>query len=272
MNGRGPYPLAGRTALITGAASGMGRALAEALARGGAHLALADVREEPLAEVVPRAGVRVTRHRLDVSDPAAVRALPAEVEAAHGGLDLLFNNAGVALEGTFEEVSEEDFDWLIGVNFQGVVRMSRAFLPLLRRSGDARIVNTSSIWGILAPPGITAYVASKFAVRGFSASLAHELAGSSVAVSIVHPGGVATRIAEDARMSAALTEADRLKHIEDARRTLVMPPHRAAALILRGVERRRARIVVGRDAAIGVALERIMPVSYWGLMRRLGYG
>ena len=269
---RGTYRFEGRTALVTGAGSGMGRALSEGLAARGANLVLADVNEAALADVAVDAPARVTRHRLDVSDAEAVRALPAEVAAAHGGLDLLFNNAGVAVEGTFEQVAEADFDWLISVNFQGVVRMTRAFLPVLRGSDDARIVNTSSIWGILAPPGVAAYAASKFAVRGFSASLAHELHGSTVAVSVVHPGGVATRIAEDARIAASLTEAERAARIAAARKALTMPPERAAEAILRGVERRRTRIVVGRDAAMGVVLERVMPVTYWGLMRRLGYG
>lgn len=269
---RGPYRFEGRTALITGAASGMGRALAEALAARGTNLVLTDVNEAALTGVVPDAAVRVTRHGHDVSQADAVRALPERVDADHGGLDLLFNNAGVALEGRFETIPEADFDWLIAINFQGVVRMCRAFLPLLHRSDDARIVNTSSLWGVLAPPEISAYVASKFAVRGFSLSLAHELAGSTIGVSVVHPGGVATRIGADARIAAELTEEEQAARNEDLRKVLVMPPERAASLILRGVERRRTRIVVGRDAAMGIALERLVPVAYWRVMQRLGHG
>src|SRR5918993_1406636 len=130
---------------------------------------------------------RVERRRMDVADRAAVAALPAAVLAAHGRVDLLVNNAGVALGGTFEQVSEADFDWLMAINFDAVVRLTRAFLPLLRASDDARIVNVSSIYGIVAPPGQTAYSASKFALRGFSTALRYELAGTPVGVTIVHP-------------------------------------------------------------------------------------
>ena len=150
------------------------------------------------ANLVP-AAIQVTRHALDVADSAAITALPQAIFAAHGGLDLLVNNAGVALGGTFEDVAADDFDWLFSINFQGVVRMTRAFLPLLKASDDARLVNVSSVFGLIAPPGQAAYCASKFAVRGFSECLRHELAGTSVGVSVVHPGGVATSIARNAR-------------------------------------------------------------------------
>ena len=150
----------GRTAVITGAASGIGRGTAQALAKRGCNLALADLNEDGLAEtaaLADREGVKISRHRLDVASREAVAAFPEAVLAAHGRADLLFNNAGVAIGGTFEQVAEEDFDWLMEINFFGVVRMTRAFLPLLRSSGQARIVNVSSIFGIIAPPGQTAY-------------------------------------------------------------------------------------------------------------------
>ena len=185
----------GRTAVITGAASGIGRGTALALAKRGCNLALADLDEDG-----PRRdrgagrehGVKISRHRLDVASREAVAALPEAVLAAHGRADLLFNNAGVAIGGTFEQVAEEDFDWLMEINFWGVVRMTRAFLPLLRSSDSARIINISSIFGIIAPPGQTAYSASKFAVRAFSESLRRELEaeGSKIGVTVVHPGGV----------------------------------------------------------------------------------
>ena len=162
--------LGGRTAVVTGAASGIGRAIAGSLAQRGCHLALADIDDDGLAREVERlaaTGVRVTRHHLDVADRTAVAAFPAQVAAGHPGVDILVNNAGVALGGTFEQVAEDDFEWLFGINFFGVVRMTRAFLPLLHSSDDARIVNISSIFGIIAPPGNTAYAASKYAVRGF---------------------------------------------------------------------------------------------------------
>jgi NAD(P)-dependent dehydrogenase (short-subunit alcohol dehydrogenase family) len=177
--------LENRTAVVTGAAGGIGRAIAASLSRRGCHLALADVNEAGLAEtadMIAADRVRVSRHRLDVFDRAADAAFPAIVRAAHPGVDLLVNNAGVAIAGTFDEVSEDDFEWLFGINFWGVVRMTRAFLPLLRSSDDARIVNLSSIYGIIALPGQTAYSASKFAVRGFSPALRHELQGSRIGV------------------------------------------------------------------------------------------
>ncbi len=153
----------------------------------------------PSLWVAPLPAVAVTRP-FDV--------LPHRYAAGHRGVDLLVNNAGVALGGTFEEVAEADFEWLFEINFWGVVRMTRAFLPLLRRSEEARIVNLSSVYGLIAPPGQTAYAASKFAVRGFSNALRHELAGTSIGVTVVHPGGVATAIANSARTSEQVPPED----------------------------------------------------------------
>jgi NAD(P)-dependent dehydrogenase (short-subunit alcohol dehydrogenase family) len=181
--------LQGRTAVVTGAASGIGRAIATSLARRGCHLALADIDDDGLqrtAAEISAAGVRVSRHHLDVSDAAAVAAFPQRVTAEHAGVDILVNNAGVALGGAFEQVAEADFEWLFAINFWGVVRMTRAFLPLLHKSEEARIVNISSVFGLIAPPGQTAYSASKFAVRGFSESLRHELARTNIGVTVVH--------------------------------------------------------------------------------------
>jgi NAD(P)-dependent dehydrogenase (short-subunit alcohol dehydrogenase family) len=167
-----------RVAVTTGAGSGIGRAIALSLAQRGCHLALADVNPAGLAETAEMAakhGVRVSQHVLDVASREAVAALPAAVHATHGRVDLLVNNAGVALGGTFEQVSEADFDWLMEINFHGLVRMTRAFLPLLHKSDDARIVNISSLFGLVSLPLQSAYCASKFAVRGFSNSLRIEL-------------------------------------------------------------------------------------------------
>ncbi len=264
--------LEGRTALVTGGAGGIGRATAESLARRRCNLALADIDEGALAAAARSLsviGVRVSTHVLDVSDAAAIAALPPLVLAQHRGVDLLFNNAGVALGGRFEEVAERDFDWLLAVNLQGVVRMTRAFLPLLRQAPEARLVNISSLFGLVAPPGQTAYAASKFAVRGFSESLRHELAGSNVGVTVVHPGGVNTAIARNARIHAAASPQE----IERARvlfqRALTLPPSVAGEIIVRGVERRRSRIIVGRDARIAATMERLAPVSHWGLLERI---
>ncbi|MGZ8311122.1 MAG: SDR family NAD(P)-dependent oxidoreductase [Allosphingosinicella sp.] len=265
--------MAGRTAVVTGAAGGIGRGISLALARRGCGLALADLDEagmEETARLAAAAGIPVSRHRLDVADRAAVAALPEAVLAAHGGTDILVNNAGVALGGTFEQVAEADFEWLFEINFWGVVRMTRAFLPLLRRSGDAHIVNLSSLFGLIAPPGQTAYCASKFAVRGFSESLRRELEaeGARIAVTVVHPGGIATRIAENARTPAGASEQELALRREAFRRLLRMPPEKAGEIIVAGMARRRPRVIVGSDAKAAAMIERLAPVGYWKFLER----
>lgn len=266
--------LRGRVAVITGAGGGIGRGIALACARRGCNLALADVNEAGLAETAAMTtGVKVTTVRLDVTDRAATAALPQQVLADHRRLDLLVNNAGVAIGGTFEQVAEEDFDWLMEINFHAVVRLTRAFLPHLKQSDAARIVNVSSLFGLIAPPGQAAYCASKFAVRGFSESLRHELeeAGSTVGVSVVHPGGVNTAIAKSARPPRLASEAEAsLVEVEKERfqKFLGMSPVDAGEIIISGVERRRARIIVGSDAKRASLIERLSPVGYWNILKR----
>ena len=246
-----------RVAVVTGAASGIGRAIALSLARRGCNLALADIDAEGLAEtrhLTLNRALKVSLHQLDVADRRAVAAIPQIVLATHGRVDLLVNNAGVALRGTFEELAEEDFEWLIDINFWGVVRMTRAFLPQLKASDDARIVNISSVFGLIAIAGHTAYSASKFAVRGFSNALMQELEGSSVGVTVVYPGGVATAIAKRARIpkSAAQENAPPMARFGGL---LKLAPETAGELIVRGVERRRRRVLVGGDAKAFAAVE-----------------
>lgn len=270
------YRVEGRTAVITGAGSGIGRAVAVSLAKRGCHLAISDVNDAALAETArlvrsigqAASRVMVSEHRLDVADRAAVAAYPERVTVTHSGVDLLINNAGVAVGGEFEQVSEEDFEWLFGINFFGVVRMTRAFLPLLRASTEARVVNLSSVFGLIAPPGQAAYAASKFAVRGFSESLRHELMDSNVGVSVVHPGGIATSIADNARIPANLDDAESTKKRAEFNKHLKLPPEIAGETIVRGIENRKPRILVGNDAYAIVALERLVPLSYWKLIRR----
>jgi short-subunit dehydrogenase len=260
-----------RVAVITGAGSGIGRATAHSLARRGCHLALVDIDLAGLKEtasMLAQMGVRVTAHALDVADREAVRMLPARVFDAHKRVDLLVNNAGVALGGTFELVSDADFEWLFGINFRGLVRMTRAFLPLLRQSDEARIVNVSSIYGIVSPPGQSAYSASKFAVRGFSNALRHELDGSSVGVSVVHPGGVATAIARNARVPQGTPEDETARGRALAEKLLRLPPEQAGEIIARGIEARQSRILVGSDAMVVSILERLLPVNYWRILKK----
>lgn len=262
--------MSGRTAVVTGAASGIGRAIAVSLARRGCHLALADVDEAGMvatAEALNK-DARVTRHRLDVSDADAVAAFPARVMAEHGAVDILVNNAGVAIGGTFEQVAAADFEWLFSINFWGVVRMTRAFLPLLKGSTEARIVNLSSVFGLIAPPGQTAYVASKFAVRGFSESLRHELKGTRVGMTVVHPGGIATSIASSARVPADLSAEEAARGKKAFQAFLKMPPDVAGETIVQAIERRRPRVIVGNDAKVASWIERLAPVSYMNLLDR----
>ncbi len=283
--------LAGRTAVVTGAGSGIGRALAIALAKRGCDLALADVDEAGLAHtrgliegqavanpaiaspaivshVTASRPVNVSVHALDVADQVAVAAFPAAVTRNHSKVDLLVNNAGVALGGSFEEISEADFQWLFDINFWGVVWMTRAFLPILRQSDAACIVNMSSLFGLISPPGQTAYSASKFAVRGFSNALRYELAGSTVALTVVHPGGVATSIAKNSRKPKDRSPAQIAASVARIEQMLRMPPERAAEIIVAGVEKGKARILVGTDAKAISALERLMPESYWSILGR----
>jgi NAD(P)-dependent dehydrogenase (short-subunit alcohol dehydrogenase family) len=269
--------LKGRTAVVTGAAGGIGRGIAIALAHRNCHLALVDIDDKALAHTAAEIrgshsqdNARISRHHLDVSDRAAVSALPTQVNAEHGGVDVVVNNAGVAVGGTFLEVAEGDFDWLFGINFWGVVQMTRAFLPLLQKSEEARLVNISSVFGLIAPPGQTAYCASKFAVRGFSEALRHELAGTRVGVTVVHPGGVATSIAKNSRLPISLSEEEQAKRRKFFNTFLTMPPEIAGEIIVRGVENRKPRILVGRDAKFAALIERLMPVTYWNWLGKRG--
>jgi short-subunit dehydrogenase len=257
----------GTVAAITGAGSGIGRALALNLAGRGCALALADVRSETLDETAELARVvgapAVTTHVCDVSELAAVQSYAADARTAHGGVQLLINNAGVALGGAFQDISIEDFHWLVGVNFWGVVNGCKAFLPALLRESEAHIVNLSSVFGLLAPPGQTAYVASKYAVRGFTESLRLELHQTAVRVSAVHPGGVATNIARNARVGSLAGELSPERIASEKRvieRTLTLPPDRAAATIVAGIERNRRRILVGNDAKRIALLTRWLPL------------
>jgi len=268
----GTMNLRNRTAVVTGAAGGIGRGIAKSLACRGCHLALADVNEAELARtaaMVAAPGLRVSQHRLDVADRAAVAALPAQVLAQHSGVDILVNNAGVAIGGTFDQVSEADFEWLFEINFWGVVRMTRAFMSALRASDDARIVNISSVYGIISPPGQTAYSASKFAVRGFSNALRHELASSKIGVTVVHPGGIATSIAKNARVPKGVSEEEMARHLQTAAKLMTLPPDTAGEIIVLGMEHRKARVLVGSDAKMIALIERFFPISYLKHIERL---
>jgi NAD(P)-dependent dehydrogenase (short-subunit alcohol dehydrogenase family) len=249
-----------RVAVVTGAGSGIGRALAGALARRGARLALVDLDERGLAEAaaeVAALGRPASAHAADVSDRARMAALPEEVLRAHSRVSLLVNNAGVSVGGTFEEQSLEDLDWIVGVNFWGVVHGCKFFLPHLRAEAEAHIVNLSSMFGLTGFPGQSSYCATKFAVRGFSESLQAELRDAGIGVTCVHPGGVRTNIV---RRSRTRDEAARDRMVERFDR-FAMPPERAAERILRAVERNRPRVVICREAHAADWLKRIAPAA-----------
>jgi NAD(P)-dependent dehydrogenase (short-subunit alcohol dehydrogenase family) len=251
----------GVVAVITGAASGIGRALAVDLAKLGAQLALADVNSAGLEETRGMLGdVAARTYNVDVSKAAAVEDFAREVERDFGRAQLLVNNAGVALMGTLAEVSLEDMAWLMGINFWGVVHGCKFFLPLLQREKDAHIVNLSSIFGLIGPPGQTAYAASKFAVHGFSQSLREELrATSSIKVTSVHPAGIATPIAQAARAGRGVTTAARQEAEEYFKKVAVISPEEASSVIIKGILRNKNRVLIGTDAYRIDRMQRLFP-------------
>ena len=257
------------TAIVTGAASGIGEQLARALARRGSALALVDRDAERLERVAqavrPVSGRPLTCYVTDLADDAATHALGGKLAAAHPDARLLINNAGVALGGTFEQVSEEEFDWLLAINLRAVITLTRALLPVLRANPGSHLVNVSSLFGLIAPPGQVAYATSKFAVRGFTEALRAELAGE-VGVTVVHPGGIRTRIAETARVAAAASAAEEAAGKAAFARLLTYPPERAAEQIVAAVEHRRPRLLIALSARIPDAVARLAPARYPALL------
>jgi len=267
--------ISGSAAAVTGAASGIGRALALELAARGCDLALADRDEAGLQQVaaeIARDGKRkVSTHRLDVAEPGQIQEYAAAATSAHPSLNIVINNAGVALLGQFNEIDQAQMDWLFNINFWGTVHGTRAFLPHLARQPAAHIVNLSSIFGIIAPPGQTAYCAAKFAVRGFSESLRHELAmaNSSVRLSVVHPGGVSTNIARNSRTGTGVTDnARRVQAIDRFDAVAKTTPAAAALRIIQGIEKNQPRILIGNDARFMDLLQRFRPATYWAVLAK----
>jgi short-subunit dehydrogenase len=260
------FPIRGGVAVITGAASGIGAALAANLAARGMDLALADRNPAGLATAAAAAraqGVKVSEHVLDVRDADALAALPDAVLAEHGRVTLLINNAGVALIGTFEQTAMSDFEWVMDINFWAPVKLTKAFLYALHREDAAHIVNVSSIFGIVAPPGNSAYCASKFGVRGFSEALRHELAGSNVSLTVVHPGGIRTEIANSARLSQSVDPVDAKAATAEFNKLLKTTPEEAAETIVKAVLKRQGRVLIGGDARMLDRIQRIFPMTYW---------
>jgi len=271
-----------KTAVITGAGSGMGRYLAILLAKDGADVVVCDVNEDTLnktLEMLKQYNVSVSSHVLDVAIKEDIEALPGKVIEQHGKVDLVFNNAGVATGGHFQDMDEKYWDWVMGVNFHGVVNSTRAFIPHMIDRPEAAIVNTSSIFGMVAVPGQSAYHATKFAVRGFTESLALEMADTNPNLQIhcVHPGHIGTNIAGTARMDDRVAK----KVIEDGKKSIFtwkpptsleemghefkqggMHPSKAAKIILSGVKKNKRRIFIGLDARLLDLSQRLFPKHY----------
>ena len=267
--------ISGSAAAVTGAASGIGRGLALELARRGCDLALADRDEAGLqtlaAEIGKDSGCKVSVHCLDVGEPGQIQDFATAAIAAHPSLNILVNNAGVALLGSFNEVDQAQMEWLFNINFWGVVHATRAFLPHLSKQRAAHIVNLSSIFGIIAPPGQTAYCAAKFAVRGFSESLRHELAmaDSPVKLSVVHPGGVSTNIVRNMRTGSGVSDnARRAESIDRFDAMARTTPTAAALRIIEGIEKNQPRILIGGDARFMDLLQRFRPATYWAVLAK----
>jgi short-subunit dehydrogenase len=272
MTHPGVKDLDDKVIVITGAASGIGRALALRAAGKGARLALSDVDEEGLAEtvdLVKNAGVREVRSdRVDVADRAAMAAYATEVATHFGRVNVVVNNAGVALAGHFREIEYDDFDWIVGINFWGVVHGTKEFLPHLIASGEGHVVNLSSLFGLVSIPGQSAYNATKYAVRGFSEALREELLieGRPVGVTVVHPGGIRTAIARNARVTASEDKAATAATFD--KRLARMSPERAAEIILDGMLAGKARVLVGADAHVLHTLAKLLGSRYQDVVAR----
>ena len=260
-------------AVITGAASGIGRALAVRVSQERvAGIAISDVNEEGLREtagLLEASGVPVSTHAFDVSDREAVTKFAAAVITKHGRVTHLINNAGVGVVGTFQQLAIEDFEWLMGINFWGVVYCTKAFLPTLLEQEHAHIVNVSSVFGLIAPAEQTAYSSSKFAVRGFTESLRHELAETNVSVSSVHPGGIRTNIARNSKVGAGTPPEWKQQGAKFFDKVAKTSPEEAAEVIVRGMNEKNSRILIGKDARTISLFSRLFPKNYLRVIERL---
>ena len=260
-------------AVITGAASGIGRALAVRLAGEGiSGIAISDINQTELdktEEMIGKIGVTVSSHIVDVSKLDQIQRFAGEVLAKHGRVTHLINNAGVGLVGTFDQLSIEDFEWMMGINFWGVVYGTKVFLPIMLEQEKAHLINVSSVFGLIAPPEQSAYCAAKFAVRGFTESLRHELAETNVTVSCVHPGGIKTNIVRNARVGEGALEEWKTQGAEFFDKITQTTAEEAAEIILKGIKKKNPRILIGEDAKQISKVARIYPKKYLKVLERL---
>ncbi|MFA9411803.1 MAG: SDR family NAD(P)-dependent oxidoreductase [Deltaproteobacteria bacterium] len=261
----------GKVAVVTGAAHGIGRETALALAEKGCRLAICDVNEAALEGVrheLEANGATVTAHRVDVSDRTQMEKFASDVVEAHGAAHILVNNAGVTVYASFEEHDIEDLEWILGVNIWGVIYGCKFFLPHLKAAGEGHIVNLSSVFGIIAPPLQTSYVASKFAVRGFSESLRAELAEDRIGVTSVHPGAIKTNIIQNARLVTD-THQELRNSTQRLFDQLGTTPDVVGARIVRAIEYNSPRVLITKEARMADALKRLMPATTDGIVARI---
>lgn len=261
-----------KVAAITGAASGIGRALALELAKQQCDLALSDVNEAGLQETAEKAralGVKVTTAVINVADREQMHGWADQVVKDHGKVNLIFNNAGVALGNTVEDAKYEDYEWIMGINLWGVIYGTKAFLPYIKQTGDGHIINVSSIFGLFAQPTQSGYNMTKFAVRGFTESLRQELdlQNCGVSATCVHPGGIKTNIARSARMSNSVLsltggKGSTEKMTQQFEKMFVTTPETAANVILNAVKRNARRVLIGNDAKATDLMQRMLPTIY----------
>jgi short-subunit dehydrogenase len=260
--------LAGNTTVITGAASGMGAQVARQLASAGVTLALVDYDSETLASLVSKLPGRVTTHVVDLRDDDATFATAADIVGAHPRINALITCAGSSMLGSIEQLTMEEMRWLMDVNLWGTVNVTQALLPALRRAPAAHITHLVSIYGLAAPAGRIPYAMSKYAVRGFTEALRHELEDGTVTVGAIYPAGVKTGIILHGRYAAALDPAIAQRAAQAQARMYHTAPEDAARRIVEATLRRRPRTMIGREARLVDILTRLTPVHYWNAMRR----
>jgi short-subunit dehydrogenase len=267
-----PYEFRGRTAVLTGAASGIGEQLAYGLAARGSSLVLIDVDADRLLSVAERIGrvhpsAAVQTIVADLSDRAAVDGVAERVLTSYPRLGLLINNAGIALGGRFDQVTVDEFEAVMNVNFRAPMLLTHALLPALKATPGSHLVNVSSLFGLIAPAGQSAYSASKFALRGLSQALHSELADDGIGVTTVHPGGVRTRIAESARIGSGVPVEEVEPNRKVFAKLLTFPAGKAATQILDAVAKRKARVLISTSAKVPDLLARLLPVAHERIVR-----
>lgn len=267
------FNVSGKTIVITGAGSGIGRALAIGLSKKKANLALSDINDVSLAETRRQCeqysnGLRIETDTLDVSDKDAFHSYADKTIKAFGSVDGVINNAGVAVASNIEDVSYEDFEWIMSINFWGMVYGTKAFLPHLKIRHEAFVINISSIFGIVSAAGYGTYNASKFAIRGFTEALRQELSDTNVSVISVHPGGINTNIVDTARLGNSHDDKD----LAQFKGNLVHTPEKAANVIINAIEHSKSKVLVGYDAKALDLFQRLMPVSYDVVVKKLFLG